>query len=128
MKIVTYTGKQKADFYIQNKGYNSGRPLRIPLRNSFAVFTDDDFLFQKVQALFIGKFFEPLIHGSVIPTICLKDVKDIIERTPIKRDDKALKQLKSLQDIDSLILVTQDKIKLLVNLKIAIAQEVVRRL
>jgi len=124
---MCYTGKQTADFYIQNKGYNSGKPHRAPLRNCFAVFTEDEFLFQKVQALFIGRYFEPFIHGSVVPTIRLDDVKKIIERTPIKMDDKAIKQFKSLDDIDKLIIVTQEKIKMLKNLKTAIATETVRR-
>ena len=125
MKIVTYTGKQQANFYIQSKGTNAGRPLRAPLRNSFAVFTDDEFLFQKVQALFIGRYFEPFIHGSVIPTICLSDVKEVIERTPIRTDGRVLKLLKSLNDIERLILLTQDKLKLLKEIKTATAREVI---
>ena len=126
MKIVTYNGQQ-ANFYIQNKGFNSGRPLRQPIRNCFAVFTDDEFLFQKVQALFIGRYFERFIHGSVIPTIRLYEVKQVIEDNPIRVDDKALKQLQSLDTIDAAILNSQQKIKLLLQMKTAIARETVRR-
>lgn len=103
---------------------NAGRPLRSPLRNSFAVFTDDEFLFQKVQVLFEGKFFEPFIWGSVIPFIRLSDLKKVITETKIKDSERAEKMLTSLSDIDKAILSAQDKIKILKQLKIAIAREV----
>ena len=123
---MTYNGQQ-ANFYIQNKGFNSGRPLREPKRNCFAVFTDDEFLFQKVQALFIGRYFEPFIHGSVIPTIRLYEVKQVIEDNPITVDDKAKKHLQSLEQIDKFILISKEKINLLLQMKTAIARETVRR-
>lgn len=103
---------------------NAGKPLRSPLRNSFAVFTDDEFLFQKVQVLFEGKFFEPFIWGSVIPFIRLEDVKKVIRETKLKEGERTDKMLTSLNEIDKAILNAQDKIKLLKQLKVAIAREV----
>lgn len=126
MKLVTYNGQQ-ADFYILNKGLNAGKPSRTPFRNSFAVFSDNEFLFQKVQVLFIGRCFEPFIHGSVIPTIRIKEVKDVILENPINLDDKAKERLKSLDEIDKFILLSQQKIKLFKEMKIAIARETIRR-
>jgi len=127
LKIVTYNGTQAASFYILNKGLNAGRPSRTPYRNSFAVFTDDEFLYQKVQALFIGRYFEPFIHGSVIPTIRLYEVRQVIESNPINVDDKVKKQLESMNEIDKFILISREKIKLLLQMKTAIARETVRR-
>jgi hypothetical protein len=127
VRIVTYTGKQQANFYIQNKGDNAGRPLRAPIRNCFAVFSDDEFLFQKVQVLFIARYFERFIHGSVIPTIRLNDVKDVIEQNYVRQDEKAMKQLDALEQIDKVILISQQKIKTLKEYKTALAYELTKR-
>lgn len=123
MKIVTYSGQQ-ADFYILNKGLNAGKPSRTPFRNSFAVFCEgDSFLFERVHVLFIGRYFERYIHGTAIPTIRLNDVKEVITETPVKSGIEAEKKLQAINDIEKLLTVTEKKIKLLKELKVAVARQ-----
>lgn len=78
MKI--YNGQLDADFYIQSHGKkNSGRPLRKPIRNCFAVWTNKENAFEIVNCLFVARKFEYFIGGSIIPFIRLYEIRKFLE-------------------------------------------------
>ena len=102
-QLKTYHSDRPAgSFYIQSKGLHAGRPLKRPIANCFTVFTDDDLLFDKVYSMWIGRLFEPVICGSVIPFIRKKDVKDVIEAA-LRNHRDVNRELATLRTIDQLI-------------------------
>ena len=115
MKIYTYSNssKKKATFYIQAKGLHAGRPLKNPIRNCFAVQTDEKHAFESVYVGWVSRQFEPYIGGSVIPFIKIGDVKNQV------RSLIALKippvEISLITRIDSQI---ENSIKLIATLKI----------
>lgn len=87
MTIKTYNGEtqkpteNESIFYIQNKGNNSGRPLKKPIPNCWEVRTKRSVDFEILYIVFESRILENFIIGSVIPYIRLYDYKKII--TPI---------------------------------------------
>jgi|SRR3990167_10112867 len=101
--IKCFNGTQPpGTFYIQNKGLHAGRPLKNPIANCFVIYTEDEHLFSRVYALFVGRCFEYYIIGSVIPTIRIGDVKNLIEQAQRIPQDFT-KQLQAIHKIDSLL-------------------------
>lgn len=78
-KLKQFNGNPDAAFYIQCKGMHSGKPLLKPIQNCFSVYCDDLNLFFLVLALYKGRRFESIIHGSVIPFIRIKEAKILIQ-------------------------------------------------
>lgn len=68
----------EAVFYIQSHGYNAGRPLKEPKRNSWEVRTSRSADFEILYIVFESKILLPFVGGSVIPFIRLTDYKKII--------------------------------------------------
>ncbi|WP_020531413.1 DUF6943 family protein [Flexithrix dorotheae] len=67
-----------ADFYIQSKGENAGKPMWDPSANCFGIITDPEILLPKyfyylVLAAYNRGAFKPFIKGSVIPYITIED-------------------------------------------------------
>ena len=84
---------QKPHFFILNKGNNSGKPLLTPCPNCFVIQFDNqedkESIYWILWGLWQSKAFYPLLRGSVIPFIVLRDVKscimeglDKVERNP----------------------------------------------
>jgi len=76
-------GTDYADFYIQNKGYNAGKPLKKPVPNCFAVLTDHNVLlpgyfYYMVLAAWQQGAFRPHLQGSVIPFLTIDTFKKVI--------------------------------------------------
>ncbi|UZR99631.1 DUF6943 family protein [Chondrinema litorale] len=68
----------QADFYIQSKGVNAGKPMREPSANCFIVLTDrsqllPDYFYYMVLAAFNTGIFRKYLSGSVIPFLTQKD-------------------------------------------------------
>lgn len=125
--FATYTN-QAAAFYIQNKGDNSGRPSKKPLRNSFAVFTDVENAFEIAYCVWIAKRYYPFIHGSVIPTMRMEAVKEVL-KPALEQHDKLNKDyLFKLGEIDKLIESTRIKQGLLVDWQKALAFQTLKAL
>ena len=102
IKFTTYTN-QNAAFYIQNKGDNSGRPSKKPIRNSFAVFTDVENAFEIAYCVWLAKRYYPFIYGSVIPTMRMEAVKEVL-KPAIEQHAKLNKEhLRKLEAIDQLM-------------------------
>lgn len=78
VKISQYRKGKTGQFYIQCKGLHSGRPLLFPIPNCFTVETDSPELYQIAYALWVGRYYEPHLKGSVIPYIRLGDAMEVI--------------------------------------------------
>jgi len=124
VKLRTWNGTQQpACFYIQNKGLHSGRPLRKPIRNCFAVYTDDDLLFEKVYSMFIGRLFEPFIGGSVVPFIRKREVLDVIT-TSLSVHKDISKELHTIRKIDEALLNIHRQITLYKQMQLALCRKI----
>ncbi len=111
VKLKCYTGnEQPGSFYIQAKGLHAGRPLKNPIRNCFVVYTDDEMLFEKVYSLWVGRYFEPHIGGSVVPFIRIGDVKDVLN-IAIRSQRNNTKELQAIKQIDVLLSNIADQVK-----------------
>ncbi len=105
------------------KGNHSGRPLRNPIKNCVAVYSDIPYLFEVVYLLFKGKKFNIHIGGSVVPFIKIEFVKQVMNEGIEKYNPSKLKLLEQVNSIDKLVTVTEEKIKLFQMMQIAICQE-----
>ena len=119
--LKTYNGQTDANFFIQCKGNNSGRPLVDPIPNSFAVYTDVPYAFDIIQGLFISKKFVGNIIGSCVPFIRKTDLLKIIEPQLLKSHN--LKELEAINLVDQQIENTLKKVEILKKLKISLAQK-----
>jgi len=112
-------------FYIQNKGLNSGRALKNPIRNCYVVTTETEeqreLLFYLCFSLQIGRFFSFYIKGSVIPFITIDDARKVLNRALInyKKDQwqSKVEKLKKITDYESNLKL---QLKTISDLKIAI--------
>jgi hypothetical protein len=84
----------KPHFFILSKGLNSGKPMNQPCPNCFVITTATE---DQIQTLFylclslqIGKYFSYYLKGSVIPFICIKDAKKVIQNALINYDQTQL--------------------------------------
>lgn len=111
-------------FFILNKGNNSGKPLTSPCPNCFVIqFKCEE---QKEQiywlsyCLWQSKAFYPLLRGSVIPFVILRDVKSCLSNGLDKANanpaqfEKAVAALRSLEALEknykqNLLLITNTK-------------------
>jgi hypothetical protein len=123
MKIKQYNGKHQADFYIQCKGLHSGRPLRNPIPNCFSIFTEQQNAFELAYAAYVSKSYNQFISGSVIPFIRISDCKKVLSAFINILDENVEGNLKKIEQIDKRIKNVEDQIRLLHQMKIAIARK-----
>lgn len=126
LTIKSYNG-QSATFYIQCKGLHSGRPMRNPIPNCFAVSTDFENAFELVYALWKSKKFYNYIGGSVIPFIRITDVKKIVERGIMATIGKDTKKLIAVSKIDNQITILKKQISLMVEMQEAMAKSIFKK-
>jgi len=105
------------------KGLHSGRPLRKPIQNCVAVYTDNELLFDLVYLLYKGRKFESDIIGSVVPFIRIDDLRKVISAGLQKYSSDKEKYLTQNAAIDQLISMYQEKIKTLQSLQMAFCHE-----
>ena len=97
-------------FFILNKGNNSGKPLSIPCPNCFVILfqceEEKEQIYWLLYSLWQSKAFYPLLRGSVIPFLVLRDVKSClldglnkVDENPIQFK-KAVVALRSLEDME----------------------------
>jgi hypothetical protein len=69
-------------FFILNKGNNSGKPLLSPCPNCFVIQfkceEEKEEIYWLLYSLWQSKAFYPLLRGSVIPFVVLRDVKSCL--------------------------------------------------
>lgn len=132
IKIKTFnlkTPDQTNQFYLLSKGYNAGKPLEKPCPNCFVVTADD--IKHKHQLFWIcyglwksGKFL-PLLCGSVIPFLHIRDASTEIEKAlkiangNPKEFEKNVDTLKVLIKTEKLI---ESQLNMIKMIKIAIAK------
>ena len=84
----------KPHFFILSKGLNSGKPMKDACPNCFVIITGSnesrETLFYLCLSLQIGKYFSYYLKGSVIPFICIKDSKKVIQNALINYDQTQL--------------------------------------
>ena len=97
-------------FFILNKGNNSGKPLLAPCPNCFVIQCKTDSekeqLYWLAYSLWQSKAFYPLLRGSVIPFVVLRDLKSCLSDGLIKANanpvqfEKAVSTLRSLEALE----------------------------
>lgn len=137
MTIKTYKGEtaepqeNETIFYIQNKGNNSGRPLKNPIPNCWEIRTDRSIDFEILYIVFESRILESFIIGSVIPYIRLDDYKKIIKpilENAIQENRIINQHYLQIRKIEEQI-KHQDKIKSLMHdLKKLISNQVYKKL
>lgn len=116
-------------FFILSRGKNTGRPSFEPNVNCY-VFNcaeTDDLLcyYWLVYALWAGNRFHPLLRGSVIEFIHLRDLKHMIETATLTaRNIEAIAH--SMKQIIQLENKLQQQIMLIKQAKIATVRELIR--
>jgi hypothetical protein len=85
-KLKTYNPEQPIgphSFFILCKGNNSGKPLNKPCPNCFTAHCDNaeqkQYWFAICTALWMGKKFEYLLIGSVIPFIRISETRHLLD-------------------------------------------------
>ncbi|UZR99012.1 DUF6943 family protein [Chondrinema litorale] len=68
----------EADFYIQSKGSNAGKPMKTPSANCFGVLVDQSVLlptyfYYLVEAVYSTGIFKKYLKGSVIEFLTIED-------------------------------------------------------
>lgn len=115
----------KPNFFILNKGLNSGKPLLAPCSNCFVITTQSkefkESLFYLCMSLKIGKYFGYYLKGSVIPFICIADAQSVI-KTALQNFrknqwDQKIEKLKKITVFEENLKL---QLKTISNLKIAL--------
>ncbi|MDD4992585.1 MAG: hypothetical protein PHR83_10160 [Paludibacter sp.] len=101
---------EKPHFFILNKGNNSGKPLSAPCPNCFVIQFQSEEEKEKIYwllySLWQSKAFYPLLRGSVIPFVVLRDVKSCLLNGLDKANEnpaqfeKAVEALRSLEALE----------------------------
>jgi len=97
-------------FFILNKGNNSGKPLVAPCPNCFVIQfqceSEKEQIYWLLYSLWQSKAFYPLLRGSVIPFVVLRDVKSCllvglnkVAENPAQFE-KAVEALRSLEGLE----------------------------
>ena len=116
-------------FFILSKGRNTGRPSFKPNANCF-VFTCADTqdlhsYYWLVYALWAGGKFHPLLCGSVIEFLHLRDLKHMIETAALtaKNMEAVARSMKQMIQLENKL---QQQITLIKQAKIATVRELIR--
>jgi hypothetical protein len=133
MKIKRFDpAKKKTDqniFYVQSHGLNAGRPLKMPIPNSWEIESENTQAFEICFVVFNSKILQPYLRGSVIPFIALHEYKKIIYpflKIPI--DEDCNKKLETLRSIDRALAEMESRNRLYRQLKNVLAYELIKKL
>lgn len=113
-------------FYIQSKGNHSGRPMIKPIPNCFVAICESqehlDFWMSICTALWLGKKFEYLIIGSVIPFIRLREAAELLKSMKDLDTDQVKKTARQLNTIDAALKANIERTKLIQQLQTVTAR------
>jgi hypothetical protein len=125
-KVAQYVPGMEAHFYIQCKGLHSGRPLKKPIPNSFAVKSDIPYFFELVYAAYKSRLFEPHITGSVVPFIRIGSCCEVLTNVFLKTRNCPTEKLLAVKNLDEVVINAQKRVDLLMQLQQALAIELLR--
>jgi hypothetical protein len=115
-------------FFVLNKGLNSGRPMNEPCPNCFVVTTqtekERESLYYLCLSLQIGRYFGFYIKGSVIPFICINDVRKVLN-TALQNYEQQQWQFK-VEKFKKITVYEENlmkQLKLISDLKIALIRD-----
>jgi hypothetical protein len=131
---TTFKSTLQPQFFILNKGLNSGKPLEKPCPNCFVITVKNDeekeFLFWLCWGLWQSKKFHHLHTGSVIPFVRLHEFKPFIKEqaaTAFAQKEQYNKNVKALQQLEALEKNYKQNLLLIMDAKRAIFQRATAR-
>ena len=124
LKVKTYNGQKDAHFFIQSHGLHAGRPLKKPIPNCFAVWTNKENAFEIVFSLYKAKAFDYYITGTVIPFVRKFEIIRLLQKYFAKEYDS--KKLIAIQDISKLIEIQDMQKMKYQQFQIALAQKLLQ--
>jgi hypothetical protein len=135
LTIKTFTMKSVLGahhFFILSKGYNAGKPLEKPCPNCFIVTADNEEhkhkLFWICYSLWKSGTYLPLLSGSVIPFLHIRDASTQIEKamqnvnSQTKQFEAEIEKLKKLIHTERLL---ELQLKLITRIKTSIALKLI---
>lgn len=122
IKFRTYTGKEKADFYVQRHGENAGRPTKQPIRNCFAVYSNYNHAFELFYCLYKAQVFKKYLHGTAQRFINSRNLEEILRI--YYREDYNPTKLKAVHEINKLLDIEAKKLVLLHEMQITLAKSI----
>lgn len=117
-------------FFILSKGYNAGKPLAKPCPNCFVIVThseeDKNKLFWICYSLWKAGKYIPLLVGSVIPFVHVKDVRNEITNAvekALNKPNEFLNVVKQLQQLHKMEQYLDLQEKLITRIKASITRK-----
>ncbi len=105
--------------FILNKGMNSGKPQKEPFTNSFVIIFENKEDFDTINltayALWKTKFWHQFLKGSVIPFLCLNDIR---KEFSIKVNQEVKDHKEHLKNVQALKLLEQSEKRFNENLNL----------
>jgi hypothetical protein len=137
IKIKTFNMNSRLDshhFFILSKGYNAGKPMDTPCPNCFIVTAENEEhkyqLFWVCYSLWKSGAYLPLLCGSVIPFLHIRDAEREIEKAVLVAHarpaefNKQIDRLKMLIRTEKLLAM---QLKLINEIKGSIAARLLRK-
>ena len=121
---------EKPHFFILNKGNNSGKPLLYPCPNCFVIqfenVDDKECVYWILWCLWQSKAFYPLLRGSVIPFITIRDFQKLLIKTlnQLPNHELVMKVVEALNKFQTLEDEYHQKIKLLADAKLLVMRKI----
>ena len=131
--LKSYNQKEeirKPHFFILNKGNNSGKPLLIPCPNCFVIqfgnLEDKERVYWILWCMWQSKAFYPLLRGSVIPFITIRDFQKLLIKTlnQLPNHELVMKVVEALNKFQALEDEYHQKIKLLADAKLLVMRKI----
>ena len=120
--ITTYNSDKEYkgfQFYILNKGLNSGKPLENPCPNCFVCTCQSEEeknqLHWLMFGLWQGKIFDQHLVGSVIPFIHIRHIKSILYDALLKMGEKPEKFKNHINEVHK---IEQNRLNILKQLEL----------
>lgn len=121
--------KKENSFFIQSHGLHAGKPLRNPIPNSWQIDTEVNNAFELCFMVYNSRFLKNYLRGSVIPFLSIREYKKVIEpifKSEIQNEIIIQKKLKALELIDSMLQAEIKKQKYFNEMKITLANEILK--
>ncbi len=119
-------------FFILSKGYNAGKPMDKPCPNCFIVTAENEEhkyqLFWVCYSLWKSGAYLPLLCGSVIPFIHIRDASLLIDQAYQRTTQRKSKFEKEVQQLQQLIRVERlltKQINMIAEIKACIARQLI---